>query len=431
MKFSLQFYRDMPLPQRTIAPGRLARLRDEAGLSRAELAERMGVSVRMVFFYEEGRHTPTPQRLHQLARALRCDVDALTGIRRGEEELVDLRFAAGMTLDQAVARLRRTSVGRELCLSAPRLSRLEKGEPVTGRNWRDPEVVGRLPAALAKVYKVPVRMVTDAWMRSRTQEPAPVPVRRRAHGTVPEAAAETTWLTLNARQRVYLEELLREECTAETEMWMRRVRGLSVPAPAEWRALPLALRAPAQAVGYTRLQQRLRRSGVHDPGTGPTVQALERRGLVETSRDVVLHPAVGEVGRTRIALTRRGRAAARAGTGEPAERPPFEPLLSEWLWGVLAHVVRAGPDGLDRDELSGRAPFYLGVGYKNQSGGRPSRGFLDEVPVLAEDGSHVTGYRWQLTPVALRHVAQHLAAYRRKYPRVDTSEFGFPNEVPV
>ncbi len=412
----------MPLPKRMITPGRLAALREQAGLSKAELARRIGVSTRMVFFYEEGRHTPTPQRLQKMAEALRCDVEELTGVRRGDEGLVDLRFAAGLPLDRAVELLRRTPVGRDLCLSAPRLSALEQGCPVRGRNWRDHDVVGRLPAALAKIYGVPVRMVVDAWMRTRPDEPAPVRPRRRAP-RAPSGSADAAWRSLNERQRVYLGEVLRDERMTETEMWMRRVHHLPVPRPAEWRKLPLALRAPACVVGYTRLQERLRYTGVHDPGAGATVHALERRGLLVTSTDVVRHPVAGEVTRVRVEMTRRGRAAARVGLGESAEQQPDMPLLSEWLWGVLARVARAGPDGLEGDALSGRAPFYLGVGYKSKSAGRPSRGFIDEVPVLAADGSHVVGYRWKLTPVGLRHAVEYLDEYRQRYPRVDLTGF--------
>lgn len=420
MKSSFKFHGAMPLPVRAIAPGRLTALRGRAGLSKAELARRIGVSTRMVFFYEGGKHTPTPQRLQKMAQALRCEVEDLTGVRRGQECLVDLRFAAGLTLDQATELLRRTTVGRDLHLSAPRLSAVEQGRSVHGRNWRDPETVGRLPAELAKVYDVPIRMVVDAWMRTRPHDPVPVRPGRR---TSKEASspAEATWRSLNERQRIYLGEALRDERMTETEMWMRRVHHLPVPRPAEWRKLPLALRAPAQVVGYTRLQERLRRNGVHDPGVGATLHALKRRGLLMTSVDVFHHPAAGEVTRIRVEMTRRGRAVARAGLGESAEQKPEAPLLSEWLWGVLARVAGAGPDGLDRDALSGRAPFHLGVGYKNGSGGRPSRGFIDDVSILASDGSYVIGYRWKLTPLGLRHVIEYASEYRRRYPKIDTT----------
>ncbi|WP_156184729.1 hypothetical protein [Allosalinactinospora lopnorensis] len=263
-------------------------------------------------------------------------------------------------------------------------------------------------------------MVVDAWMRTRPADPAPVRPRLQSPPT-PNASSRKTWESLNERQQTYLGEILRDERMTETEVWMRRVHHMPASSPAQWRKLPLALHEPTRLVGYTRLQQRLSRSGVHDPGAGSTVQALERRGLLTTSTDVVHHPAVGQVRRTLVELTRRGRAAARAGLGEPAEPKPPTPLLSEWLWSVVARVARAGPDGLQRDELSGRAPFFVGVGYKNKPKGRPSRGFIDDVPVLADDGSHVIDYRWRLTPLGWRHVATYLQEYQKRYPQVDTT----------
>ena len=160
-------------------------------------------------------------------------------------------------------------------------------------------------------------------MRTRPGEPAPGPPGK------PEPwhsqAALKTWESLNERQQVYLGDIMRDDRMTETEMWMRRVQRLPVPRAAEWRKLPLALRAAPAAVGYTRLQERLRQHGVHDPGAGQTVHALERRGLLVVTEDRVEHPAAGEVGRVLVEITRRGRAAARAGLGEPREPDPRVP----------------------------------------------------------------------------------------------------------
>ena len=151
--------------------------------------------------------------------------------------------------------------------------------------------------------------------------------------------------------------------------------------------------------GYTRLQERLRQRGVHDPGAGQTVHALERRGLLVVTEDRVEHPAAGDVGRVLVEITRRGRAAARAGLGEPREPDPAPHLLSEWLWGVVARVAAAEPAGLEGrlGPLAGRSLFFIGVGYRAQAGGRPSRGLVDSVPVIAPGGTHVAEYRWRLT----------------------------------
>ncbi|MFJ5843583.1 hypothetical protein [Streptomyces sp. NPDC092903] len=272
---------------------------------------------------------------------------------------------------------------------------------------------------------MPARMVLDAWMRTRTDEPAPqIPGKRQQD---PSSAALKTWESLNERQRVYLGEIMRDDRMTETEMWMRRVQRLSVPRAAEWRKLPLTLKAAPSLVGYTRLQERLRRREVHDPGAGQTVHALERRGLLIITEDAVEHPGVGHVGRVLVEITRRGRAVARAGLGEPRESAHAAHLLSEWLWGVLARVAVAEPTGLEDDRLAGRSLFFIGVGYKGNAGGRPSRGFVESVPVMAAGGTHVDEYRWRLTRLGKRHVAEYLDLYRELYPRVDTTGLGpFP-----
>jgi hypothetical protein len=409
---------------RAIEPSRLVARRTAAGLSRAELAARTGISSRMISFYEQGRHTPTPSRLERLAAALECEVEALTGVPQGQETLIDLRCATGLTLEGIVKLLRASAVGRELCASESQIAALESGHPVEGQHWQDPEVTGRLLAALAKAYAVPVRMVLDAWMRTRPGDP--VPVLHSASSPAVSQAPLAVWESLNERQQIYLEEIMRDDRMTETEMWMRRVQRLPGPPATQWRKLPLALRAAPSVVGYTRLQERLRRRGLHDPGTGQTVHALERRGLIVIVEDSFEHPGAGEVERVLVQLTRRGRAAARAGLGEPRPRAPGAHLLSEWLWGVLARVAAAEPEGLDSDALAGRALFFIGVGYRNKRGGRPSRGLVDAMPVPAPGGTHVAEYRWRLTPLGRRHLAEYLDVYRELYPRVDTAGLSSP-----
>ena len=122
----------MPSPLRTVDPARLLARRVQAGLTRNELASRVGVSRRMIFFYEQGAHTPTPARLERLAEALGCDFGALTGAVRGRETLVDLRYTAGLTLDRTAEVLCGSAAGRELHVSASKISALENGQPVRG-----------------------------------------------------------------------------------------------------------------------------------------------------------------------------------------------------------------------------------------------------------------------------------------------------------
>ena len=51
----------------------------------------------------------------------------------------------------------------------------------------------------------------------------------------------------------------------------------------------------------------------------------------------------------------------------------------------------------------------------------PSRGLVDSVPVMATGGTHVAEYRWRLTQLGRRHVAEFLDVYRELYPRVSTA----------
>jgi transcriptional regulator with XRE-family HTH domain len=402
---------------RHLIPGALTTRRMTGGFSRHDLAALAGMSAREVFLYEEGLRAASLVQVERLAAAVGCRPDELIDIELGRETLADLRFSVGLTLADAADLVATSAAGRELHVSAETLSALERGEPVQGHDWGEPVVTGRLVAVLAKIYGVPTRMVLDAWMRTRPYESAPLVETPDRGG--PSRAAIAAWTSLNERQRVYLGEIMRDDRMTAAEMWMRRLQRLPVPKAAEWRQLPLALKGAPTQTGYTRLQERLRRRGVHDPGTGGTVHALARRGLVVVTEDVIDHPVAGEVVRVLVQITRRGRAAARAGLNEPVEIDHEPHLLSEWLWGVLVRVAAAEPEGLPEDRLAGRSLFFLGVGYRNSGGGPPSRGLIESVAVLAAGGTHVEEYRWRLTDLGRHHVAAFVDLYRRRYPRVD------------
>ncbi|MFV2178010.1 helix-turn-helix domain-containing protein [Actinomadura sp. LOL_016] len=394
----------------TIDPRRLQALRVQAGLNACQLAEMVGTTTRMVGYWEEGRHVPEAKNVEGLARALGCSVAALTGRQPGTESLADLRFAAGLSTEKAAADLRGEALGRELFVSATKLRDLERGRMVRGWKWRDPQYTGALVRRLATLYDVPVRMVLDAWVRSRPRDQ--IPAMPKPGGKPPSAAAVERWESLNGRQRVYLGEIMRDDRMTEVEIWMRRARHLPVPPAAQWRKLPFALRAPADLVGYTRLQERLRARGVHDPGAGSTLHSLARHALLTVSEDQVDIPGVGAVSRVLVELTRAGRAAARAGLEEPREPGPPEHLLSEWLWRTVVRIIEAGPGGLAENSLAGKAPFYLAVGYKPAPRAHASRGFIESRPVMAPDGTHVREYRWHLTELGKRHVLE----YSHQYP---------------
>jgi transcriptional regulator with XRE-family HTH domain len=66
---------------------RLARLRQSRGLTQEELGERVGLSNRMIAYYEREEAEPPGPQLPALAQALRVSTDELLGVKRLPEVL--------------------------------------------------------------------------------------------------------------------------------------------------------------------------------------------------------------------------------------------------------------------------------------------------------------------------------------------------------
>jgi hypothetical protein len=166
-----------------------------------------------------------------------------------------------------------------------------------------------------------------------------------------------------------------------------------------------------------RLQQLLDYERLRDPGTGSTLQVLERAGLLQLryltaepgdeqpEPDTVLSSAVPEAAYyLQVQVTRAGRAACREG-GVDLTRAGgrAKGLLAEGLWTMMTEVWQAGPSGLERrtlagawDHLTGRAPD----------------------PYVTADGGGGRGYRLRLTPAGQEHYAEKWDLYVRCYPAV-------------
>ena len=380
----------------------------------------IGVSARQVVHYESGGQAPSPMHLRRLAEALRCPAGELVGVSAGTETLEDLRYAAGLTLEQVVHAASALGEVDDLSFTRYALARTEGGRQPTA--WSDPVAGGRVVAALSRLYSQPVRVVFDAWMRTLPESPAP------SAGSVPTSSQaghpardRQRWENLNARQRRYLTVMFEADQDAEQHAASVRA-GYGDPGPAAaWRRLEFSIKAPLGMAEYTDLQRRLQHAGEHDPGAGATLAALQRRGLVSVTEDEVELPGLGRVARVLVELTRVGRACARAGLDRAPARRGTAPLLSEWLWKNLVRVAAAEPEGLPDSALGGKSRFYLAVGYR--SPGRTSRGFIDSVPVQAGSGeqSWVQEYRWHLTDVGRRHIGASLGTYQSLYPSVDVS----------
>lgn len=235
--------------------------------------------------------------------------------------------------------------------------------------------------------------------------------------TTSKAAA--AWAELNERQRTYLAVIYHEDQSLEqAEKSGSRRRGEDRRPAAEWRRQPLEFTSPLARL--TDLQNALLLRDIRDPGTGSTVAALARRGLIKIHAGATtwnLSQRI-EVPGTDVEITRAGRAAYRAGNPDKAPKKKPAGLLSNWLWRQLATVAAADPDGL-ADDLWASAHVYLGVGYRN--GRNPSRGYIEQRRGVREwQGRRFDEWRWHLTDAGRDHVRARLDEYRRTYPAVPT-----------
>lgn len=65
---------------------RLATLRKSRGLTQTELGNKVGVSYRVIAYYEGETNYPPAHLLPGLAKALKLSVDELLGIKKGRQE---------------------------------------------------------------------------------------------------------------------------------------------------------------------------------------------------------------------------------------------------------------------------------------------------------------------------------------------------------
>ncbi|MFC9330778.1 hypothetical protein [Kitasatospora sp. NPDC057015] len=159
---------------------------------------------------------------------------------------------------------------------------------------------------------------------------------------------------LNQRQASYLMVLFTLDQEAEHEQqrrWQRR--RARTPAHA-WRWIPYTVRGVDNA--QTQAQQRLDAEGLRDTGSGSTLAALVRRGLLELRR-VMVDTAAGRAQRVDVRVTAAGRAACRAALAPGAQ--PCAPV-ADWMLAVLRRVEGAGADGLARYEVGRSAARALG-----------------------------------------------------------------------
>ncbi|QFU86656.1 hypothetical protein [Amycolatopsis sp. YIM 10] len=164
----------------------------------------------------------------------------------------------------------------------------------------------------------------------------------------------TTLGRLNARQQQYLDIVFELDQQAERDQRRRWHQGLPRQPADQWRWIPYATRHAHASL--TPAQQALKACGLHSAGSGSTLAALTRRGLLEI-RDITIDGVGGPARQTQLRLTRAGRQAARINQSPRDTEPDPLPL---WLYEALARVGSAQPPGLPKVDISRVAARRLG-----------------------------------------------------------------------
>ncbi|MCZ0983914.1 hypothetical protein O1L60_44935 [Streptomyces diastatochromogenes] len=149
--------------------------------------------------------------------------------------------------------------------------------------------------------------------------------------------AQAAWDALNTRQRTYMTVLYDHDQAVETARAQDAAAGYYDNTPASvWRWIDVV----TPGTKLTSVQRALALRDVRDDGTGSTLQALQRYGLIEVE-DEVVETRRGKSRTVKAKLTLAGRAAVRAGTQEPGRRRRGE--LTEYAWERLVRLWKADP----------------------------------------------------------------------------------------
>lgn len=210
--------------------------------------------------------------------------------------------------------------------------------------------------------------------------------------------ALSAWAELNDRQQGTLAVIYVLDQEAEQSRRQAAAGGEYDSRPAsEWRAIEFAHDpADRRLFGWTELQLRLAQSGWDNQGNGATMAALAARNLITQNA----RPTTFGQMRT-VALTRAGRAAARAGLSlQPGA--PRKAALSPRAWEVLALLWSADQDGR---HLRWRRSATI------------ERALIDKhVPPLAAPADDDYGY--QITQRGRDFYREHHAAHTAAHPDV-------------
>ncbi|BDM83543.1 hypothetical protein [Acaryochloris marina] len=205
------------------------------------------------------------------------------------------------------------------------------------------------------------------------------------------------WNQLNSRQQKYLELIYQADQSAERFEKMSWNNGRRSRPASVWRWLYYGDIDDRPSP----LKSRLLRAELVDNGTGSTLNALERRTLIECD---------GSVPELYIKVTRLGRKAVRTGTNESVVKAPRTPrgMLSYKAWQAMVLVFKAGKEGVQHD---GYSKYTEGIHMYTW------RHLEQLAPPL------IQGYSCsRFTAFGFIYYSRHYEQYRETYPDIDTPE---------
>ena len=215
------------------------------------------------------------------------------------------------------------------------------------------------------------------------------------------------WQSLNARQQDYVTAIYRadqEVEAAERSLWSHGGR----PRPAEeWRWM-LYVNLDGHDLPVKRhlaLTQQI------SEGTGSTLEALERRGLIEVRYDIDTYNGrkiLTNEPIPAIQITKAGRALVRNALNVPSGKQ-IVGTLQEWHWHALAKAYTAGEHGV-REE----GPGYGRIGWNTWLRLRDYQIHQVEYPLI-KDGVSITAW-------GIGYYERTFARYHELYPDVAAPE---------
>jgi len=214
-----------------------------------------------------------------------------------------------------------------------------------------------------------------------------------------------TWQSLNARQQAYLTAIYRadqEVEAAERSRWSRG--GRSRPAEA-WRWMLYA-----NLNGHDLpVKRHLKATEQISEGTGSTLEALERRGLIEVRYDITTYngqPILTNEPIPAIQITKAGRALVRKAHNVPSSKQ-IVGTLQEWHWRALAKAYEAGEHGVREEGLG-----YGRIGWNTWLRLRDYQIHKVEYPLIKErNGVSITAW-------GIGYYERTFAHYHELYPDV-------------